>query len=113
MKNMRNIMKHYRQGDVLIFEVSHLNRDKEIKGKTILAYGEVTGHHHKIEEGVGSGCLAYAGLDGTEVTELEVKEAVKLLHEEHDPITIDPGMYRVVIQVEDHIDWETYHRVMD
>ncbi|MGF1452794.1 MAG: hypothetical protein ACFB21_12050 [Opitutales bacterium] len=106
-------MKHYRQGDVLIYQVGELKRAKRVQGEALLAFGEATGHRHRIAGELGGEFLAFTAEDGTEVTELEVREAVQLVHEEHAAITIPPGQYRVAIQVEDHIDWREARRVVD
>ena len=101
-------MKQFRQGDVLIVEVpeipSNAVKRRRPRGKLVLAYGEVTGHHHAIAE--------------PDVELLEVREPVAddaaarrvflsvmggpalLTHEEHDTVTIPPGNYEVVIQRE-------------
>lgn len=97
----KDSMKHYRQGDVLIYEVGEIKRERPVKQVAILAHGEATGHCHRIEEGLNTACFAYCAQDGTTVTELEVREAVRLVHEEHSPIIVEPGLYRVAIQVEE------------
>ena len=89
--------KLYRQGDVLIRLIDSLPAQKASKRENgILAYGEVTGHAHKIED------LAKA-----EVLEIENgiflqvgAEGVRIVHDEHGPITLDPGNYEVTIQRE-------------
>lgn len=106
-------MKHYRQGDVLIYQVNELKRSYPVTGKAVLAYGEVTGHHHRIEADSAHRFLAYTGEDGTTVSELEVLEAVELLHEEHDTIVIEPGNYKVAIQVEEQVQWHYPRPVLD
>jgi hypothetical protein len=87
----------YRQGDVLIRRIQSLPKQMAQPRLTgILAYGEVTGHAHKIEN------LAHA-----EVLEIERglylrvgDEGVRVVHEEHAPITLPPGNYEVEIQRE-------------
>lgn len=90
----------YRQGDVFIervekkpAKVAPVARDG---GRVILAYGEVTGHAHAIGT---EGATLYA-LPGADDRWLEVEEAVILRHEEHGPIDLEPGVYRVRIQRE-------------
>lgn len=91
---------HYRQGDVLIERVDSIPTNATVvprdKGKVVLAYGEVTGHSHAI-------AVPKARLLRTadQATYLEVKEALALLeHDEHAPIALPAGKYRVTIQRE-------------
>ena len=93
-------MKHYRQGDVLIVSTCKIERKNKLKDgdRCILAFGEATGHAHEIKE--LNKVIAYVGADGTEVSELDVKEAVDLVHQEHDAIVLEPGLYRIIHQRE-------------
>jgi hypothetical protein len=83
--------KQYRHGDVLIEEVKSLPKMREKLSHTILAHGEVTGHCHRIKEHTeadlymtGEGFL------------LHVRgESVTVVHEEHTPIILTQGYYRV------------------
>lgn len=87
----------YRQGDVLIRRIGSLPKQKARPRLTgILAYGEVTGHAHKVEDlthaevlEVGSGLYLRVGQEG-----------VRIVHEEHAPISLPPGDYEVEIQRE-------------
>jgi hypothetical protein len=89
--------KLYRQGDVLIRRIGSLPKKAAKKRDSgILAFGEVTGHCHKVEI-----------LDQAEVLEvgndlyLRVSEnGVRIVHDEHAPITLPAGAYSVVIQKE-------------
>ncbi len=75
--------KLYRQGDVLIRRIADLPKQKVAKLTTgILAEGEVTGHAHRIED-----------LAAAEV-------GVRIVHEEHAPITLAAGNYEVEVQRE-------------
>jgi hypothetical protein len=91
-------MKMYRQGDVLLIQISKLPDDavEDItpSERIVLAYGEVTGHAHAINS-------HYATLYNTkEETFLETTLGAELRHEEHGPIALPPGYYRVLKQVE-------------
>ncbi len=91
---------HYRQGDVLITRVAAIPSaavavDLE-GGRIVLAHGEVTGHAHAIA-------------DVDRVTMFEVDAGIRYLdvqmeshlrHEEHAPIALPPGKYRVTRQRE-------------
>ncbi|SRR6266542_6843416 len=92
-------MKHeiYRQGDVLIKRIQKLPKQTATpRLNGILAYGEVTGHAHKVDD------LAHA-----EVLEIENglylrvgEEGVRVIHEEHGAIMLPAGNYEVEIQRE-------------
>src|SRR5262249_10633341 len=85
---MRN---QYRHGDVLIEEVKSLPKVREKLTHTILAHGEVTGHCHRIKES-GDADL-YMAAEGMY---LHVRGAsVSVVHEEHTPVTLTTGYYRV------------------
>lgn len=87
----------YRQGDVLIRRIKTLPAPKGKQRKSgVLAEGEVTGHAHRVED-----------LTSAEVLEIENglylrvgEEGVRIVHEEHAPITLAPGNYEVEIQRE-------------
>ena len=87
----------YRQGDVLIRRVSTLpttGTQQRLTG--ILAYGEVTGHAHKVEDLAKAEVLEVGGGLYLRVGE----EGVRIVHEEHAPISLPPGNYQVEIQRE-------------
>lgn len=87
----------YRQGDVLIRRIKSLPAQKgkrRISG--ILAEGEVTGHAHKVED-----VSVAEVLEVGEGLYLRVAEnSVRIIHEEHAPITLAPGNYEIEIQRE-------------
>jgi len=100
------------QGDVPILKIESLPDDViEIEDR-IIAYGEVTGHHHIIE-----GAVDEAKIYTDEVGNLFalVKKPVKVLHHEHAPVILGPGVYRFgfdgLQQVE--YDGEEERRVLD
>lgn len=90
-------MQTYRQGDVLLQRVGPLPKGAEKvddRDRVVLAYGEVTGHAHALE-------TKYATMYRWEGERLlEVREGAVLKHEEHAPITPEPGIYKVVQQRE-------------
>jgi hypothetical protein len=117
---MNRKQSQWRQGDVLIIkisdDVSHPT-SKEIErdeGRVVLAYGEMTGHAHAISD---MGCRLYVD-DSSRISDtdamglisrtgggiveppepdriLVVEESVTLSHEEHDPIALDKGTFRI------------------
>jgi hypothetical protein len=86
----------YRQGDVLIVATNHiptgLTEVPKDNGRTILAYGEVTGHAHAVE---GQALFLAADVAELERAWLRVEEEAKVVHEEHGTITLPPGDYEV------------------
>lgn len=80
----------YRHGDVLIEQIGALPRGAEKLSHTVLAHGEVTGHCHRLSD-PDRGDL----FRGREGLFLHVREPVDLIHEEHHPITLAGGYYRV------------------
>lgn len=104
----------YRQGDVLLVKVDAVpfGLKSRVGGKVILAYGEVSGHHHRFDcgkvtafykEGDDSAMGGGATLRGTR-TDVEFisvpKDGAALVHEEHDAINLNEGSYRVIRQRE-------------
>lgn len=88
-------MNQYRHGDLLITPIDKLpNGTKKTKKskERILAYGEVTGHAHRLSAGT------VTELRG--VTYFTTAVTTTLTHEEHGPITFEPGTYKVVHQRE-------------
>nr|MDO8116609.1 hypothetical protein [Candidatus Sigynarchaeota archaeon] len=81
-----------RQGDVLLVEVDEIpKRAKQLQTKIILE-GEATGHAHRIVHGEIF----------QEFTDMFVDagDGTKLVHDEHGPIKLEPGIYKVVRQAE-------------
>jgi hypothetical protein len=98
-------MTIYRQGDVLLHRIDELpktaTKRPRGKGPLVLAHGEATGHTHSI----GSArVLMYAVADeferiGTAFVVVPNPGAV-LKHQEHAPVKIPAGTYRVTRQRE-------------
>lgn len=95
--------RSFRQGDILLLPCSDipLNAVPEPpeEGLVVLARGETSGHRHVVgadhvtffrEDGSGGG--GYIRVTGP--------DPVDLSHEEHSPLAIPPGNYRVVRQRE-------------
>lgn len=102
----------YRQGDVLIEEISDIP-ERTVINETLLVRGEGRNHGHFI---IGSELTIMEARSG-ELTEgggiitqyLDLKKKAELRHllidsgawtNEHDPILIPPGKYRVIKQRE-------------
>ena len=98
-----------RQGDVLIVDAAYrggipaeaIKVPKDDGGDTILAYGEVTGHAHRIKEKSVAAPVEY--FDHQAERYLRVVCEAPLSHEEHHTIPIFPreGGYAQAFQVED------------
>ena len=88
----------YRQGDVLLVPVNEIPNgsisEASDGSRVVLAYGEVTGHAHAIDS-----TLAATFQHGQERF-LKVEPGAILRHEEHSPLNLAPGAYRVIIQRE-------------
>jgi hypothetical protein len=89
--------KPYRQGDVLILPVTEIPAGLKQTRRVIFAFGEVTGHHHRI----GTGAVGYADEPEAIVDYVDVGPGgADVTHEEHGTIHLPPGKYRNVIQKE-------------
>lgn len=81
----------YRHGDVLIESVRTIPKTAEKLKHTILAEGEVTGHCHRIKERGSAEMLRVRGRIFLRVS----AESATVVHEEHAPIELPAGNYRV------------------
>jgi hypothetical protein len=102
---------NYRHGDVDLLGIEKLPEGlKEIKhdGSFILAYGEATGHHHKI---TAERLRIYQDAEGKHY--LQVGESAELTHQEHKTITILPGIYRQEQEREYDYWSQSTRRVLD
>lgn len=79
----------WRHGDVLIAPVEAIPASAKSRKQPVLAYGEVTGHSHRIENPE----RVELWESGDEIF-LKVLETTRVVHEEHKPITLPPGTYR-------------------
>ena len=88
--------QQFRQGDVLLIPAKMPQGAKAVaaQDRIILAYGEATGHHHSLKASVGN------------LFEREAQRYLRmdidapLEHQEHGPILIPKGTYKVIIQRE-------------
>jgi hypothetical protein len=87
-----------RQGDVLLVAAKVAAGEAEpiaSDGSVVLAHGEVTGHRHRFERASEAQALT-----GSVIRQLIVNVPAALLHEEHSPPTVEPGIYDLPAQVE-------------
>ena len=127
--------KKYQQGDVLLVAVPQkevLNIEENYctkthedqEGKVVLAEGEATGHHHRFEitrldpgvfiSSFHSITSRFRRSTGRfpEYIHIEGGEAT-LYHEEHNRLTLPPGLYkRTIIREFDHIS-DSFREVLD
>ena len=103
---MTNKPLQYRQGDIWFEQISDFaTRVKGTKPYTspILAYGEVTGHCHKVNTSM-DGVQMFVDKDGDIF--IQTKADVSIGHDEHGVITLPgPGEYCISHQRE--YDWAT------
>jgi hypothetical protein len=102
---MKNPPIVFRQGDVCLVKISGLPQaaaraEPREDGKVILAWGEATGHHHRVETRPEAPSARLWSADAERF--LQVMGRAELVHEEHSAITLDPGVYQVAIQTEYH-----------
>jgi hypothetical protein len=81
----------WRHGDVLIALVKVIPPGATRLPHCVLAEGELTGHCHRVE---GPG-VAELFESGTDRFLQVVAESARLIHEEHQTITLPRGAYRV------------------
>lgn len=102
-------MIYFQNGDVLIFAENQLPEGLFKLDHGTLAYGEKTGHHHTLYDGD----FEQYEDSRTKVRYLRVITPCNLKHQEHKPITIDPGIYRIgIVREMDHFS-EEIRRVAD
>lgn len=99
----QKVQPRFRQGDVYLVKTDEavpagakpVERDR---GRVVLAYGEVTGHAHVIED---EGVDLFATTSDAVDRWLRVgPKGATLVHDEHGAITLEPGVYRTRIQRE-------------
>ena len=86
-----------RQGDVLLVQVDAIPataRREPRRGRIVLAEGEATGHAHAI---ASADAIAYLD-EGQRY--LLTRSRARLVHEEHGPIEVPAGAWRVIRQRE-------------
>jgi hypothetical protein len=108
-----------RQGDVLLVRVDSLPEGAvKQEGPVILAYGEATGHEHRIDT---PGATLYTlEVSGETKTFLTADQLLELAHkkggtytEEHKSLFVEPGVYEVMGQNQWSDEREPVQRVLD
>lgn len=89
-----------RQGDVFVERVEEMGTGTPVKaehGRIILAHGEATGHHHSLPAvDVADPIL---DVENGAIFLRLIRDSV-LSHQEHAPINLEAGIYRVTRQRE-------------
>ena len=81
----------WRHGDVMIQSVKDIPSGAKRRPGAILMHGEITGHTHRIKE---SGACELYEIDGTLYMKILTDQAT-VVHEEHLPISLKQGFYKV------------------
>jgi len=90
---MRRVM--YRQGDLLFVKIDKIPRKGLVRiDDNIIVMGEATGHAHRLIGGE-----LYKDWRRGEIY-IVVKTTAKVVHEEHAPIILEKGFWRVIRQRE-------------
>lgn len=98
--------KMYRQGDVLLLAIDAIPADaSQVKtgGRIVLAYGEVTGHAHAIDD---KQATEYRSKTAVPIFDyecerfLQVAVKAELRHDEHATIEVPAGSYAIIQQRE-------------
>lgn len=88
------------QGDVGIVKIEKADKEvqfKKVESGFIVAYGEVSGHHHKLVAERGTTLEIAQDANGYF---LKVDGRAKLVHQSHEVQTIEKGTYFIPLQVE-------------
>lgn len=85
--------QHFRHGDLTFIPVEKTEGDViNHDGSFVLAIGEHTTHRHVITAPIGDLVITK---DSKGNLYLSVKTGATITHEEHRPITLTPGVYRM------------------
>ncbi len=98
-------LRQAQQGDILLQQIERLPADavrQAHRGRLILARGEKTGHSHAVHS--DKAALWSLTRDGVTELYLEAQEPVVIVHDEHKPLPVPAGIYRVGrVKEYDHI----------
>lgn len=84
-------MALYRHGDLLVQDIEEFPAEVRLVNHLVLAEGELTGHSHRIAEKEAARLF-----QSNSALYLHVTEALAtLVHQEHGPIQLPRGRYRV------------------
>jgi hypothetical protein len=101
-----------RQGDIALIRTEILPPTvaprPQGRGRLTLGYGEVSGHHHVLEDAIWvvaekttqEDLRQFALGNKTIPVFVVVEEETQLVHQEHDTLIVQPGIWQVVRQRE-------------
>lgn len=89
-------MPLYRHGDVLVENVAAIPNEARILHHLVLAEGELTGHSHRVLERDAAVLFESSHSRFLSV----IADSATLVHQEHGPIVLPRGFYRVWLQRE-------------
>lgn len=95
---------YYQQGDVLITKLDGFDTSRAKKlDHLVLAEGEATGHAHRLIDGVGQLMM----LDN--IMHLKIfSDKATITHDEHAPIIVPKGDYKInIVREYDHFNEES------
>ena len=101
------MIRQLQHGDVNITEIHSVPEGAIPAGHNVLRDGEVTGHAHRV-----TGSAEVLTL-GDRVLLNVMGGDCRVVHEEHAPITIPPGVYEVTPTHENDYDTEETRNVID
>lgn len=81
----------WRQGDIFIETAGGIPTGAIRKAEPVLAEGELTGHFHRAEDDSAAAVFDHRGNMFLDVT----ADRVRIVHDEHGPIELRRGAYRV------------------
>ena len=81
----------WRHGDVLLGEAETIPKNAKRRQSAVLAWGEFTGHSHRFADPLTVEVWEL----GAQLFVRVVADEATLIHEEHKPITLPRGTYRV------------------
>ncbi len=81
----------WRQGDVFIAPVPSIPKGAKLRPNGVLVEGELTGHSHRVADLRTAEVLQ----DGDHLFLHVLADAAAIVHQEHGPIALPRGTYRV------------------
>jgi len=81
----------WRQGDVFIAECAAIPVAAVKQPDRVLAEGEISGHSHRIDDPAAANLYRHGAILYLEI----LREQAMVVHEEHGPVALPRGHYRV------------------
>lgn len=104
---MKNELKGYRHGDVMLVPVTEKPQGDWVKKKELtVALGEATGHHHTFYPATKGGSVSVLEVNGRMF--IDVGADYFLRHQEHHEHLIAPGCYERVMEDE----YDPFEKIM-